>query len=195
MKSQDLRDNFKEVAAKFFKSKEVRQRIVFLADNYNSFEGWLNWELAYALARKYPWPHFTAHRECRYPYPAGGLADIAFYKGIDYNGTQAVSHVETKLIWNNGNAGKMIGSLARDEARLQEQPGSNVLVVVAISSGTENFSGLRDGSAEVFLKRIEKGLRPATRRSPNLLFAVDIPSRLGGYYVHPSIRVATYDVH
>lgn len=191
--NNELRNAFADVARSFFLSKNIVQKIRFFADSYNSFEGWLNWELAFAFSSEYPWPGYTAHRECRYK--NGGLADIAIYTGGDYSVAKSKCHLETKVVWDNHNAGKGIQSIARDEERLSLCE-AGLLLVVAISAQqmppNEELS-LKARSSDYLLAQVEAVLSSATRRNRQFLLEDDVkPSPR--YYLAPSIRMALYHV-
>jgi hypothetical protein len=173
---------------KTFSSRDFRRRLRFFVDSYRSFEGYVNWELAFQFAARYPWPDWTSLRENRYE--DGGLADLVFYeKSGDYE-PDSSCHVETKLIWDNFNAGKMAQSAHRDFKRLLRYPGSLMLLLGA--SGNEEKDGLGVRPPLEVIRRAGAAFSAAARRSERVL--LDLPVPKGKWYRGPKFAAAIYVV-
>ncbi len=186
----DLGTDFVRIAREHLESPEVRSRLLFMADSYASFEGWLNWELAYAFSRQYPWPDYTAQRE--YPLPNGGHVDLALYHGDRPGEGGPVVLVVTKLIWDNHNAGKLFESASMDEQRIAAH-GEGLVLLATVSAGVEVEDGPRAGSAAELLLRAEKALTPDTRATREVLFDRDVKPG-ANWYLAPRMLVAAYRV-
>lgn len=182
-----LRQMFVTSSRARLRDTHTRSRIQYFADHANSFEGWLNWELAHAFQARYPWPGFSAHRE--YKLMNGGFADIALYEGRAAIAESPIAFIETKFVWNNDNATKQIASAWRDRERIALH-GHGALVVVAISALQPDHPDLKTQSADVLLARIELEAELVGTARHNLLVMDAVPGP--EWYAAPSVRIVAY---
>lgn len=104
----DLAQEFLGLARRFFQQETVTRRLSAFAGSYNSLESWLNWELFYCVATEML--GCVALRELGYPGPTRGNADLAICRGSEMVNDRGTLRVETKLIWDNALAGKVIAA-------------------------------------------------------------------------------------
>lgn len=172
-----------------FAQQTFGDQLRWMADNYRSFEGWLNWEVAYAFSRANPWPDFTAERESRYT--DGCLADVRFYAGKDEDPACAC-HLETKLIWNNGNRSKMIAQAAGDAKYLSALGGANLLLAVTVSANAPKDDLESEPTSSAVMGSLRKRL-DGVERSHRVL-NLDTPKDGPKYYVYPRINAALFEI-
>lgn len=182
----DLGTDFVRIAREHLESPEVEARVLYLADSYASFEGWLNWELAFAFSRQYPWPDYTAE------FLPEGLADLALYHGEEPGERGPVALVRTRTIWDDDDEARNVEAAGRDERRIAGE-GDGVLLLVAVSAGAEVEGGPRCGSAAELILRAEKALSPETRITREVVF--DRVVKPGAaWYLAPRILIAAYRI-
>jgi hypothetical protein len=186
----DLRRAFVESAQEHLRTRPIRLRLRYFADECNSFEGWLNWELAFAFSSRFPWPEYVARREHRFPKDRS-LGDIVLYQGHVAPPAEKLVRIETKLIWNNKNRSKQVRFAVADGERIALS-GHGVLTVVAVGANQPN-DYLRIGSSDEILGDVESLLPRTAVKKRAVLHAEDIkPSP--EFEVAPSIRIVAYPV-
>lgn len=189
----ELLDRVSSVLKSTFDDEDVRARLLYFVDAYRSFEGWLNWEIAFRFANEKSnrWPEWTAQRENRYE--GGGLADVVFHKGTHYDAKKSC-HLESKLIWANGNAGKMASSAERDYQRLMPFPGSLLLLVGAAASVAKD-EGLRVENPRDLINKVSSLLSVATRQSEVKLLDLSVDKKAKGkFYLGPRVAASLFYV-
>lgn len=194
MTEAKLREKFLECLNRLSQKEAFKRRLLFFADSVNSFEGWLNWELAWAFAEKHRWPAYSAARESRLE--GGGLADLVLAVGREYQPGTPACHVETKLIWANANRPKMLRYAVDDYRRLQGLS-AGLMLVVAVSAGKSEgpSAPLKVEPPEKTLKLYEAALAKAGIRPPTGAFACRIEAPLSDeWYLSPRIHLRAYPV-
>jgi hypothetical protein len=191
MKDAQLQKKFLGCLKRLARKKDFRRRLLFFADSVNSFEGWLNWELAWAFAEKYRWPAYSAVRESRLE--GGGLSDLVLSVGREYQPGKPACHVETKLVWANDNRPKMLRYAVDDYRRLQGLS-AGLMLVVAVSAGKKP-SPLKVEAPEETLTRYDAALAKAGIQNPQVAFDYPIAAPLEGeWYLRPRIHLRAYQV-
>ncbi|WP_147443671.1 hypothetical protein [Corallococcus sicarius] len=186
--ARELKREFILLLDQLVRSREFRKRLLFFADSGNSFESWLNWELAWVFAKNHPWPRYSVARESRLD--GGGLADLVLAVGSEYQPGVPACYVETKLIWANANRGKMVRFAVDDFRRLRGLK-DGVMVVVAVSAAQE--SQLNVEPADVTLTEFEKALeRAGIVESRNIFDCHLEASNRGEWYLRPRIHIRAY---
>ncbi|QRK08608.1 hypothetical protein JQX13_53495 [Archangium violaceum] len=190
MKDAQLREKFLRCLERTARKKDFQRRLLFFADSMNSFEGWLNWEVAWAFAEKYRWPEYSAARESRLD--GGGLSDLVLAVGREYQPGKPACHVETKLLWANANRPKMLRYAVDDYRRLQGLS-EGLMLVVAVSAGKR--SPLRVEAPERTLKLYEAALAKAGILNSQAVFDCPISAQLKDeWYLSPRIHIRAYRV-
>lgn len=182
----DLGTDFVRIVREHLEGPEVRARLLFLADGYASFEGWLGAELAFAFARQYPWPDYTAELLPE------GLADLALYHGEEPGERGPTVLVRVRTIWDDDDEARNIEAAGRDERRIAAE-GDGVLLLVAVSAGAPVERGPRCGSAAELILRAERALGPETRITREVVFDHGVKPG-GGWYLAPRMVVAAYRI-
>ncbi|MFY0575784.1 hypothetical protein ACN28S_16760 [Cystobacter fuscus] len=190
MKDGQLREKFLGCLKRLARKKDFQRRLCFFADSVNSFEGWLNWELAWAFAEKHRWPEYSATRESRLE--GGGLSDLVLAIGREYQPGKPACHVETKILWANANRSKMLRYAVDDYRRLQGLS-TGLMLVVAVSAGRP--SPLKMEAPEKTLTLYEMALSKVGIRSPHAAFDYRISAPLKSeWYLSPCIHIRAYRV-
>ncbi|RUO89316.1 hypothetical protein D7Y11_30815 [Corallococcus sp. AB018] len=191
MKDAKLREKFLGCLNRLALKKDFQRRLCFFADSVNSFEGWLNWELAWAFAEKHPWPKYSATRESRLE--DGGLSDLVLAVGREYQPGKPACHVETKLLWANANRSKMLRYAVDDYRRLQGL-GTGLMLVVAVSARRPSPL-LKMEAPKKTLTLYEKELFKAGIQSLQVAFDCRVSAPLKGeWYLSPEIHIRAYSV-
>ena len=124
----------------------MQRRLIFFAGIYNSFEKWVQFELAYYFHTRHGHPDFTCVVEQGYPKGfrlkpnTRQNADIAISEGRCFKKDDA-QWVEIKLTWDNNLANRKASkkALQNDPKRIEKAgQGVFILIVVGAAEGKQN---------------------------------------------------------